>query len=102
MNPDECTKRVAVIKSLAHPTRLQIIELLANGSRCVSEIQAEVGGDLSTVSKHLSLMREAGWVRCEKWGLHIHYEMACSCLEEFLSCVDSLAKEDPSKAETCC
>lgn len=102
MNITECQKRVTVIKSLAHPTRLRIIELLSKSSLCVSELQAEVGGDLSTVSKHLSLMREAGWVRCEKQGLHIHYNIACDCLDEFLNCVDSLAKQDPAKLETCC
>lgn len=84
--------RVGVIKALAHPTRLEIVQILSEGSRCVSEIQELVGGDLSTVSRHLSLMREAGWVRCEKHGLHIRYEIACSCLEDFLRCVDSLGE----------
>lgn len=94
--------RVAVIKALAHPTRLRIIELLSTGSRCVSEVVAEVGGDISTISKHLSLMRKAGWVSCEKRGLQIHYQIACSCVDNFLCCVDSLAEKDESNEETCC
>lgn len=94
--------RVSVIKALAHPTRLRIIEFLSSGPRCVSAIQAEVGSDLSTVSKHLSLMREAGWVSCEKRGLQIYYEIACTCLEDFLRCVDTLARETESDGEVCC
>ena len=51
-------RRVAVIKALAHPTRLRIAQIVAGGESCVCEIHAEVGGDFSTVSKHLALMRE--------------------------------------------
>lgn len=94
--------RVAVIKALAHPTRLRITEVLSEAPRCVSAIQALVGGDISTVSKHLSLMREAGWVSCEKDGLHIRYQIACGCLEEFLRCVDSLAQEGSCDEGTGC
>lgn len=83
--------RVTVIKALAHPTRLQIAELLGKGPCCVSDIQAQVGGDLSTVSKHLTIMRQAGWLTSEKKGLHIHYRLSCICLDEFLRCVDILA-----------
>ena len=90
--------RVTVIKALAHPTRLRVAELLAQKPSCVSELHQQIGGDLSTVSKHLSIMREAGWLTCHKTGLHIHYSLACNCLDEFLRCVDSLA-QDPSN---CC
>ncbi len=90
-------RRIAVIKALAHPTRLKIAEALAPKALCVSEIHALIGGDLSTVSKHLTLMREAGWLSCEKQGVHIHYRLACNCLDEFLRCVDTLAN-----SSTCC
>ena len=90
--------RVTVIKALAHPTRLQLAEALrGEGVCCVGDLHARVGGDLSTVSKHLTLMREAGWVKSEKRGLHIHYSLACDCLEDFLHCVDQLAGQS-----TCC
>jgi len=91
-------RRIAVIKALAHPTRLKIAESLTRKSLCVSEIHALIGGDLSTVSKHLTLMREAGWLACDKKGLHIHYRLACDCLDEFLRCVDTLA----SSSNNCC
>ncbi|MBK1826657.1 ArsR/SmtB family transcription factor [Haloferula rosea] len=90
--------RVAAIKALAHPTRLRIAEALASGPLCVSEIHALTDADLSTVSKHLTLMRKAGWLACEKDGLHIHYRLACECLPTFLSCIDSIACDDSN----CC
>jgi DNA-binding transcriptional ArsR family regulator len=87
-------QRVAAIKALAHPTRLAIAEALAEGPRCVSELHALTDADLSTVSKHLSLMRRAGWITCEKRGQHVHYRLACDCLPTFLQCIDSLACDD--------
>ncbi|MGC6466125.1 MAG: ArsR/SmtB family transcription factor [Akkermansiaceae bacterium] len=90
--------RVSVIKALAHPTRLLVAEFLRDGPCCVSDIHQHVGGDLSTVSKHLTIMREAGWLTSEKEGLHIHYQLSCSCLDDFLRCVDTLA-DNPS---SCC
>lgn len=83
-------EQVRVIKALAHPARLRIVEALASGERCVSDLQGLVGGDLSTVSKHLTLMRKAGWVSCEKQGQQVRYRLACDCLPTFLRCVDAI------------
>lgn len=84
-------RRVAVIKALAHPSRLTIAEALQQGEQCVCDLRELVGSDLSTVSKHLSLMREAGLVEMEKRGLNVYYRLRCPCLLSFLECVDSLA-----------
>ena len=98
MGTQSTYRRVAIIKALAHPARLEIAQALAAGPRCVGDLQLLVGGDFSTVSKHLTLMRRAGWVRCERRGAHVHYHLACDCLSTFLSCVDSLDACDPE----CC
>jgi ArsR family transcriptional regulator len=90
MNATALDTRVAAIKALAHPTRLRIAEALAAGPLCVSEIHALTNADLSTVSKHLTLMRKAGWLACEQRGLHVHYRLACDCLPTFLRCIDSI------------
>ncbi len=92
------TDRVAVIKALAHPTRLHIAEHLSNGPDCVTGIQSIVGGDLSTVSKHLAVMRRAGWLTSDKVGLNMNYRLVCDCLDDFLRCVDSLSNSPSS----CC
>lgn len=96
--PAVTDQRVVALKALAHPTRLMIAEALADGPRCVSEIHALTDADLSTVSKHLTLMRAAGWLACEKRGQHIHYRLACDCLPTFLRCIDSIG----SNPSTCC
>jgi DNA-binding transcriptional ArsR family regulator len=97
-------RRVAVIKALAHPSRLTIAEALQQGEQCVCDLRELVGSDLSTVSKHLTLMREAGLVEMEKRGLNVYYRLRCPCLLGFFECVDSLApgsaKRAPGKSRT--
>jgi DNA-binding transcriptional ArsR family regulator len=84
-------RRVSVIKALAHPSRMAIAEALQEGEQCVCDLRDLVGSDLSTVSKHLTLMREAGLVEMEKRGLNVFYRLRCPCLLRFFECVDSLA-----------
>jgi DNA-binding transcriptional ArsR family regulator len=90
-------QRVSVIKALAHPSRLQIAESLQEGERCVCDLRELVGGDLSTVSKHLAVMREAGLLEMEKRGLKVYYRLRCPCLMSFFECVDSLVEEPVGK-----
>lgn len=95
-------RRVEVIKALAHPSRMLIAETLMSGEKCVCDLQALVGADMSTVSKHLTLMRKAGVLACEKRGLNIYYRLACSCLGSFLRCVDELTPESDACGTSCC
>ncbi len=86
-------RRIAVIKALAHPSRLAIAEALQDGERCVCDLRGIVGADLSTVSKHLTLMRKAGLLDMEKRGLNVFYRLRCPCLMSFFECVDGLIPE---------
>ena len=65
--------RATIMKALAHPTRLFIVDELSRGERCVHEIQVMIGDDLSTISKHLSVLRGAGIVRDEKRGTQVFW-----------------------------
>ena len=58
--------RAAVLKALAHPIRLFIVEELNRESRCVRELTDMVGLDISTVSRHLAVLKNAGLVDIEK------------------------------------
>lgn len=99
---DLIARRVEVIKSLAHPSRMLIAETLMSGEKCVCDLQALVGADMSTVSKHLTLMRKAGVLTCEKRGLNIYYSLACTCLGTFLRCLDELVPEVDACGTSCC
>jgi ArsR family transcriptional regulator len=85
-------ERARVIKAIAHPSRLFIIEELAKKERCVRELTDMIGSDVSTVSKHLSLLRDAGIVADEKRGLQVYYSLKMPCILNFFGCVENVLK----------
>jgi ArsR family transcriptional regulator len=82
--------KARVIKALAHPTRLWMVERLADGERCVCEFADAVDADFSTVSKHLALLRQAGIVEDEKRGKQVFYRLKVPCVIKFMSCVEAV------------
>ncbi|MCK9315708.1 MAG: metalloregulator ArsR/SmtB family transcription factor [Verrucomicrobia bacterium] len=82
--------KARVIKALAHPTRLWMVERLADGERCVCEFADDVDADFSTVSKHLALLRQAGIVEDEKRGKQVFYRLKVPCVIKFMSCVEAV------------
>ena len=92
--------RARVLKAMAHPARLYMIEVLAGGERCVCELTEMVGSDMSTVSRHLSVLRNASIVRDEKRGSQVFYSLRVPCILNFLSCFETgLATELAEQAE---
>jgi len=79
-----------IMKALAHPTRLFIVEELAKGERCVCELTEMIGADVSTVSKHLAVMRNAGLVEDEKRGLKVFYRLRTPCVLRFIECTHNV------------
>jgi len=84
--------RAEIIKAMAHPTRLFIIEELTRNERCVNELTEKIGADVSTVSKHLSVLKTAGIVRDEKRGAQVYYSLKVPCILNFFGCVESVLK----------
>ena len=82
--------RARILKAFAHPTRLFIIDELSRGERCVCELTELVGADISTVSKHLSILKNVGIVRIEKRGSKIYYYLKTQCVLNFVGCVESV------------
>lgn len=64
-----------LIKALAHPTRLRILDLLRNGERCVCEITPALELEQPNISQHLALLRERGIVAWRKEGINIYYKV---------------------------
>jgi ArsR family transcriptional regulator, arsenate/arsenite/antimonite-responsive transcriptional repressor len=79
-----------VIKAMAHPSRLFIIEELQKGERCVGDLTEMIGADASTVSKHLSVLKNAGLVSDEKRANSIYYTLRCPCIMDFIGCVEDV------------
>lgn len=84
--------RAGILKALAHPTRLFIVDELSRGERCVCELTEMIGADVSTVSRHLSLLKNAGIIQDEKRGLQVFYNLRISCVPGFFGCVEDVLK----------
>ncbi len=94
MNRRAYEERAKIIKALAHPSRLMMIDALMEGEKCVCELQELVGSDMSTISKHLALMREAGIVDDRKDGLRVFYSLRVPCIVSFFGCVEAVMKSN--------
>lgn len=84
----DLAQRAKVFKALGHPSRLLMVEALGTGEKCVCELRDLVGSDISTVSKHLSVLKEAGIVQDDRRGTNIFYSLRMRCVTAFLGCVE--------------
>lgn len=94
-DPARYETRAAIVKALACPARLMIVDELAeNGERSVQEMTAMIGTDASTVSRHLSTLKNAGVIASRKSGTTVYYRLRMKCIPVFLNCVESMLRED--------
>jgi len=84
--------RARIIKAMAHPSRLFIIDELSREERCVCVLTELIGADVSTVSKHLSILKEAGLIEDEKRGQQVWYRLKTPCILNFFGCIESVIK----------
>ena len=85
------------MKALAHPTRLFLVDELSRGERCVFELTGMVGADMSTVSKHLSVLRAAGILEVEKRGVQVYYQLKTPCVMRFFDCVGEVLERSANE-----
>src|SRR5512133_2289053 len=96
MNPSAHTEykaKARIIKALAHPSRLFIVDELSRGERCVAELTDMIGVEMPTVSRHLSQLKEVGIVEDEKRGAQVFYRLRVPCVLNFFQCVEAVQKD---------
>jgi ArsR family transcriptional regulator len=94
MNRELYEYRARILKALAHPSRLAMVDALADGEMCVCKLQEIVGSDMSTVSKHLAVLKAAGIVSDRKQGLQVFYRLEVTCIKCFLDCADAVVRNN--------
>lgn len=85
---EDLVRQVLFFKALAHPTRLWIVRQLRERDYCVHEFVEAVGVDFSTVSKHLTILKEAHIVCDSKKGKAVTYHLSHECIIGVLGCVE--------------
>ncbi len=76
-----------LLKTLSHPTRLAILDILRDGEQCVCHLEATLGLRQAYISQHLMVLKQAGLVDSRRDGLNLYYHVA---KPEVLRLVDEL------------
>ena len=92
-------KQAEIAKSIAHPLRIAIIDFLKDGEQCVCDIAEFVGSERSNVSRHLSVMVNAGVLDYRKDGLKVIYRLKTPCILDFFSCTAACLKQQFKESE---
>jgi len=86
--------RARIAKALAHPSRMLMLDALAQRDLCVCELTELVGADQSTVSKHLAVLRDAGVVEMRRHGAQPVCTLRICCLNKFWECVEAVLRQN--------
>jgi len=95
-------RSVELFHALPDETRLQIIELLQKGERCVCELTDSLDAAQSRLSFHLRVLRDAGLVSDRKEGRWVHYELNAEAFEEAETLVAGLKPRALTVRDACC
>jgi ArsR family transcriptional regulator len=89
----EVAEHVAeVMKAVAHPVRLQIIELLEKSEMCVGDIVQALGGKQAITSQQLNMMKDKGVLGCRREGNKVYYRIENKNVIKLLACIEDHCK----------
>ena len=85
--------KAEILKALAQPTRLKILELLRDGEKCICEIVPAINGEQSNISRHISLMQKSHLVTTRKDGVKVIVKVSDPKVFEILDSISLLLKK---------
>ncbi|MBN1126820.1 MAG: winged helix-turn-helix transcriptional regulator [Sedimentisphaerales bacterium] len=85
-------RQAEIIKAVAHPLRIAVMDFLRNGEQCVCDIAKYVDSEQSNVSRHLSLMVAAGVLESRKQGLKVLYKIKTPCILKCFHCITDVIR----------
>ena len=97
----EPAKARALLKAMADPLRLQVLEALGAGERCVCELTSELGLAQSKLSFHLKVLREAGLIEARDEGRWVYYSLRTDAIEQLRCWLGDLAAKCSTPAPSC-
>lgn len=86
MNVKEAEARARIMKALASPIRLMIVDALSRGDRCVCELQPLFAIDPSTLSRHLTALKQVGIVTERRAGVKVYHHLETPCILNVFAC----------------
>ncbi len=99
MDYRQAKARAEILKALAHPARVLIVEALSRGDLCVCDLNELLPIAQSNVSRHLTVLRKAGIVSDRRRGMKVYYRLETPCiLRAFACCVEVVRTEGKRRA----
>jgi ArsR family transcriptional regulator len=92
MNYEQAKARAEILKALAHPIRVLLLDALSKGDRCVNDLNELADVDQSTISRHLAQLKKAGIVSERKEGVKVMHHLACPCMLRAVDCTVEVLK----------
>ncbi|MGL6197139.1 MAG: ArsR/SmtB family transcription factor [Thermoguttaceae bacterium] len=90
--------RAQVAQAMGHPARMLVLDVLSEkGECCVCELTEMIGSEMPTVSRHLSVLKNAGLISDEKRGKNVFYTLTCPCINSFFGCIEEVIKANIAK-----
>ena len=86
MNTIQARARADILKALAHPTRVLMLDALSRGDRCVNELRILAAVSQPTITHHLAKLKKAGIVTERRAGPRVIHHLACPCMLQALGC----------------
>jgi DNA-binding transcriptional ArsR family regulator len=86
---DALSQAAECLKTLAHPHRLRMVQMLLQGRYTVGELAEACGIPSHMASEHLRLMQRCGFLNCEKEGRKAYYQIAEAHLENIMACIEA-------------
>jgi ArsR family transcriptional regulator len=91
----------ALLKALADPIRMEVVQALAGGERCVCDLTQALGLAQSRLSFHLKVMRQAGLIAAREEGRWVYYKLDPQAFEQLRDWLNSLERLSQERAEGC-
>ena len=93
MNSKLSNLQVELIKALASPVRLRVLQLLLDGEKTASDLVRICGLSKANLSQHISLLKKEGLVSCHKRGTFCHYSLSDKRIVKALNLLETVLQE---------
>lgn len=97
MNYEQAQIRSEIMRALAHPVRVLIVDTLTTGDQCVCELNALADIDQSGLSRHLAILKRAGIVSDRREGMKVFYHLETPCILKAFDCAVDVVRADAKR-----
>ena len=99
MKYQQAKVRADILKALAHPVRVLLVNALTDGDRCVCELNALADIDQSNISRHLAMLKKAGIVSDRRDGMKVFYHLETPCILKAFECAVDVVRAEAKRRE---